>query len=130
MAAIGQEALKETAFLTSLRGVDALIHVLRAFEDDSIAHVGPIDPLRDIKSVEFDLMVSDLTQVEKRLERVEKDLKKVAHRRAGTRARAAAEGQGGPGKGAAAARAGDDAGREESSSRASCFFRKSQFCMR
>ncbi len=77
VAAIGQEALKETAFLTSLRGVDALIHVLRAFEDDSIAHVGPIDPLRDIKSVEFDLMVSDLTQVEKRLERVEKDLKKL-----------------------------------------------------
>ena len=76
VAAIGQEALKETAFLTSLRNVDALIHVLRAFEDDSIPHVGPIDPLRDVKSVEFDLMVSDLTQVEKRLERVEKDLKK------------------------------------------------------
>ena len=76
VAAIGQEALKETAFLTSLRQVDALIHVLRAFEDESIAHVGPIDPLRDIKNVEFDLMVSDLTQIEKRLERLEKDLKK------------------------------------------------------
>jgi GTP-binding protein YchF len=76
VAAIGQEALKETAFLTSLRNVDALIHVLRAFEDDSIPHVGPIDPLRDVKNVEFDLMISDLTQVEKRLERVEKDLKK------------------------------------------------------
>ena len=76
VAAIGQEALKETAFLTSLRNVDALIHVLRAFEEDSIAHVGPIDPMRDIKSVEFDLMISDLTQVEKRLERLEKDLKK------------------------------------------------------
>jgi GTP-binding protein YchF len=77
VAAIGQEALKETAFLASLRQVDALIHVLRAFEDDSIPHVGPIDPLRDIKNVEFDLMISDLTQVEKRLERVEKDLKKM-----------------------------------------------------
>jgi GTP-binding protein YchF len=76
VAAIGQEALKETAFLTSLRQVDALIHVLRAFEDASIPHVGPVDPLRDVKNVEFDLMVSDLTQVEKRLERVEKDLKK------------------------------------------------------
>ena len=76
MAAIGQEALKETAFLTNLRNVDALIHVLRAFEDDAIAHEGPIDPLRDAKSVEFDLMVSDLTQVEKRIERVEKDMKK------------------------------------------------------
>lgn len=77
VAAIGQEALKETAFLTSLRQVDALIHVLRAFEDESIPHVGAIDPLRDIKNVEFDLMVSDLGQVEKRLERLEKDLKKM-----------------------------------------------------
>jgi GTP-binding protein YchF len=77
VAAIGQEALKETAFLASLRQVDALIHVLRAFEEESIPHVGPIDPLRDIKNVEFDLMVSDLTQIEKRLERVEKDLKKM-----------------------------------------------------
>jgi ribosome-binding ATPase len=77
VAAIGQEALKETAFLTSLRNVDALIHVLRAFEDDAIPHVGAIDPLRDVKSVEFDLMLSDLTQVEKRLERLEKDLKKM-----------------------------------------------------
>ena len=77
VAAIGQEALKETAFLTSLRNVDALIHVLRAFEDDSIPHVGPIDPMRDVKNVEFDLMISDLGQVEKRLERVEKDLRKM-----------------------------------------------------
>ena len=65
------------SFLTSLRQVDALIHVLRAFEDESIPHVGAIDPLRDIKNVEFDLMVSDLGQVEKRLERLEKDLKKM-----------------------------------------------------
>src|ERR1700739_150021 len=77
VAAIGQEALKETAFLTNLRNVDALIHVLRAFEDDAIPPVGPIDPLRDVKNVEFDLMVSDLGQIEKRLERLEKDLKKM-----------------------------------------------------
>jgi ribosome-binding ATPase len=76
VAAIGQEALKETSYLTNLRNVDALIHVLRVFEEDAIAHVGAIDPLRDAKSVEFDLMVSDLEQVEKRLERVAKDLKK------------------------------------------------------
>jgi len=77
VAAIGQEALKETSFLTNLRNVDALIHVLRAFEDESIPHVGEINPLRDIKNVEFDLMVSDLTQIEKRLERLQKDLKKM-----------------------------------------------------
>jgi ribosome-binding ATPase len=77
VAAIGQEALKETAFLTHLRNNDALIHVLRAFKDESIPHVGEIDPLRDIKNVEFDLIFSDLAQVEKRLERLEKDLKKM-----------------------------------------------------
>jgi len=77
LGAIGQDALKESGFLGHLRNVDALAHVVRAFEDDSIAHVGTIDPLRDIKNVEFDLMVSDLAQIEKRLERVEKDLKKM-----------------------------------------------------
>src|SRR5579871_6418116 len=77
VAAIGQEALKETAFAANLRGVDALAHVVRAFDDPSIPHVGEIDPLRDIKSVDFDLIVNDLGQVEKRLERVEKDLKKM-----------------------------------------------------
>ena len=77
VGAIGQEALKETGYIGHLRNVDALAHVLRAFEDESIPHVGPVDPLRDIKNVEFDLMVSDLGQIEKRLERVEKDLKKM-----------------------------------------------------
>ncbi|HXU15260.1 MAG TPA: redox-regulated ATPase YchF [Terriglobales bacterium] len=77
LGAIGQEALKESAYLGHLRQVDAVCHVVRAFEDDAIPHVGPIDPLRDIKNVEFDLMVSDLGQIEKRLERVEKDLKKM-----------------------------------------------------
>src|SRR6266436_9633850 len=77
VGAIGQEALKETAYIGHLRNVDALAHVVRAFEDDSIPHAGPIDPVRDIKNVEFDLMVSDLGQIEKRQERVEKDLKKM-----------------------------------------------------
>ena len=77
VGAIGQEALKESAYIGHLRNVDALAHVVRAFEDPSIAHVGAIDPLRDIKNVEFDLMVSDLGQIEKRLERLEKDLKKM-----------------------------------------------------
>jgi ribosome-binding ATPase len=77
VGAIGQDVLKETAYLTHLRGVDALAHVLRAFDDPAIPHVGGIDPLRDIKNVEFDLMVSDLGQIEKRLERLEKDLKKM-----------------------------------------------------
>src|SRR5581483_7998104 len=77
LGAIGQEALKESAYLGHLRQVDAIAHVLRAFEDPAIPHVGEIDPLRDIKNVEFDLMVSDLGQIEKRLERLQKDLKKM-----------------------------------------------------
>jgi ribosome-binding ATPase len=77
VGAIGQEALKETAYIGHLRNVDALALVVRAFDDPSIPHVGALDPLRDIKNVEFDLMVSDLGQIEKRLERVEKDLKKM-----------------------------------------------------
>jgi len=77
LGAIGQEALKESAYLGHLRQVDAIAHVVRAFDDDSIPHAGPIDPLRDIKNVEFDLMVSDLGQIEKRMERVEKDIKKM-----------------------------------------------------
>src|SRR5438477_8448329 len=77
VAAIGQEALKESAYANNLRTVDALIHVLRAFDEPSIPHVGEIDPLRDAKNVDFDLVVNDLGQIEKRLERLEKDLKKM-----------------------------------------------------
>jgi hypothetical protein len=77
VAAIGQEALKETTYLSNLRTVDALAHVVRAFDDPAIPHVGEINPLRDIRNVDFDLMVSDLGQIEKRQERVEKDLKKM-----------------------------------------------------
>jgi len=76
VGAIGQEALKEPSLLASLRNVDALIHVLRVFDDPSVPLTGPIDPLKEIQDVEFDLMLSDLTQIEKRMERLEKDLKK------------------------------------------------------
>ena len=117
VAAIGQEALKETAFLTALRNVDALIHVLRAFEDDAIPHVGPIDPLRDIKNVEFDLMVSDLTQIEKRLERLEKDLKKMRTADLEKEDALLRRSQGGARGGEASARTGDVGGGKEADSR-------------
>src|SRR5437660_7017264 len=77
VGAIGQEALKDTAYSAHLRNVDALAHVVRAFDDPAVPHTGEIDPLHDIKNVEFDLMVSELGQIEKRLERLEKDLKKM-----------------------------------------------------
>ena len=76
VAAVGQEALKEAAYANTLRNVDSLIHVVRAFENPAVPHVGEIDPLRDIKNVDFDLMVSDLGQIEKRMERLERDLKR------------------------------------------------------
>ena len=94
VAALSKEALNETAFAANLRNVDALAHVVRAFEDDSIPHVGPVDPLRDIKNIDFDLIVNDLGQVEKRLERVEKDLKKMKSPEMRARARTAEARQG------------------------------------
>jgi hypothetical protein len=58
--------------------VDAFAHVLRLFEDDTIPHEkGPIDPVRDLEDVETELILSDLVVVEKRLERLEKDRKKI-----------------------------------------------------
>ncbi len=56
----------------NIRQVDAIAHVVRAFEDAAIPHVGEINPLRDIQNMDFDLIVSDLGQVEKRLERLQK----------------------------------------------------------
>jgi len=61
----------------SLRELDALVHVVRAFEDESVpSEAGSIDPKRDIENVELELILSDLAVVEKRLERLEKDVKK------------------------------------------------------
>jgi len=77
VAAIGEEALKESAYAQRLREMDSLIHVLRAFEDPAIPHVGEINPLKDARNVEADLIVSDLVQIEKRMERLEKDLKRI-----------------------------------------------------
>jgi ribosome-binding ATPase len=55
-------------FLANIREVDAIIHVLRCFEDNDIAHVeGSIDPARDAEVVETELMLADLDSLEKRL---------------------------------------------------------------
>src|SRR5467141_3736254 len=62
VGAIGQEALKDTAYSAHLRQVDALAHVVRAFDDPSIPHVGAIDPLRDIKNVDFNPTVTPPSQ--------------------------------------------------------------------
>jgi ribosome-binding ATPase len=60
-------------FLANIREVDAIIHVLRCFEDSDITHVeGSIDPLRDIEVVETELMLSDLESLERRLIQAQK----------------------------------------------------------
>ncbi len=61
------------------RNADALLHVVRLFGDASVPHApGPIDPLRDVRAMEDELILADLGVVERRLERLSKDLKKGA----------------------------------------------------
>src|SRR5206468_8041603 len=56
---------------------DVLVHVVRAFADDSLPHTeGTVDPRRDIVNLELELLLSDLAIIEKRMERLEKDIKK------------------------------------------------------
>jgi len=72
-----KERMRES--LASLREVDCIMHVIRVFDDSSVPHAeGSIDPLRDATNLELELMFSDLDQITKRLERLEKDLKKKA----------------------------------------------------
>ena len=60
----------------NLRELNALLHVVRAFQDEAIpAEGGAVNPQRDIENVELELMLSDLAMVEKRVERLEGDLK-------------------------------------------------------
>ncbi|MDO5715898.1 MAG: redox-regulated ATPase YchF [Tissierellia bacterium] len=63
-------------FLANIREVDAIVHVVRCFEDDNIIHVdGSVDPLRDIENINLELIFSDLEQIEKRLQKVQKQSK-------------------------------------------------------
>ncbi|HLO87730.1 MAG TPA: redox-regulated ATPase YchF [Nostocaceae cyanobacterium] len=60
-------------FLSHIREVDAIVHVVRCFENDDIIHVaGSVDPVRDIEVISLELGLADLDQVERRLERVRK----------------------------------------------------------
>lgn len=75
---ISRESLRDPAYLASLRVVDAFAHVLRVFQDETVPHEeGSVDAARDFASVEMELILSDLVVVEKRLERLEKDRKKI-----------------------------------------------------
>ncbi len=78
MPSISKESLRDAGSVASLRNVDAFAHVLRLFADETIPHEkGSVDPIRDLEDVETELILSDLVVVEKRLERLDKDRKKV-----------------------------------------------------
>ncbi len=63
-------------FLSHIREVDAIIHVVRCFEDSNIVHVdGSIDPLRDVETINMELILSDMEILERRLDRTKKLLK-------------------------------------------------------
>jgi len=63
-------------FLENIRQVDAIVHVVRAFDDDNITHVsGKIDPIDDIETINLELGLSDLEAVNKRLAKVERAAK-------------------------------------------------------
>ena len=57
-------------FLSHIREVDAIVHVVRCFEDENIIHVdGSIDPRRDIEVIDLELILADLETVERRTEK-------------------------------------------------------------
>jgi GTP-binding protein YchF len=63
-------------FLANIREVDAIVHVVRCFEDDDVIHVaGSVDPRRDAEVINLELGLADLSQVEKRRERLKKQLR-------------------------------------------------------
>ncbi|MEZ5319383.1 MAG: redox-regulated ATPase YchF [Vicinamibacterales bacterium] len=76
--AAGRGETKALLDVAAYRNADALLHVVRAFRDPAVPHPsGSIDPARDIRTIEDELILADLGVVERRLERLEKDLKKL-----------------------------------------------------
>ena len=64
--------------LPALRGIDALVHVVRAFDSDVVPHPdGSVDPLRDARMLDLELILADLDTVDRRLERLEANIKKA-----------------------------------------------------
>jgi hypothetical protein len=63
--------------LNALAASDALLHVVRAFEDDTVPHInGRVDPERDLRELDTELILNDLGIVERRIERLQKDLRR------------------------------------------------------
>jgi ribosome-binding ATPase len=77
LAAAGAGGAKALVDVVAYKNADALVHVLRAFRDPAVAHPsGSVDPARDARAMEDELILADLGVAERRLERLEKDLKK------------------------------------------------------
>ncbi len=75
---IEKDAITKGDIFRDIAETDALCHVVRRFADDSVYHInGTVDPIRDIDSVNSELILHDLIFVEKRLERLELELKKI-----------------------------------------------------
>lgn len=78
MPPTSRESLADPSYIGSLRVVDAFAHVLRVFEDDTVMHAeGSIDPVRDEANLDLELIINDLSVIEKRLERIEKDMGRI-----------------------------------------------------
>ena len=75
---VGHAATRALLDVAAFRNADALLHIVRAFRDDRVAHVsGSVEPLRDARMMEDELILADLGVAERRLERLVQDLKKV-----------------------------------------------------
>ena len=75
---MGRAAAQALLDVAPYRNADALVHVVRSFRSESIAHApGPLDPARDARAMEDELILADLGVAEKRLDRIERDLKKA-----------------------------------------------------
>ena len=78
MPALSKESLADASYIGALRVADAFLHVLRLFEEETVMHIeGSLDAKRDWQNLELELLLNDLVVVEKRLERVEKDMGRV-----------------------------------------------------
>ncbi len=72
----GQGDSSGARLLGEIRNTDALIHVLRCFDDDNLPHIdGSVNPVRDLENVEFELQVKDVESVEKKIQRLERAAK-------------------------------------------------------
>jgi len=76
-SSLDQNAMNDSAFINDITDADALCTVIRAFENESVYHVnGSVDPLRDIDMIMQELILHDLLFIEKRLERIDREIRK------------------------------------------------------